>query len=100
MAQQPFDPRTYLVECIVRALVDNGIKDPDALLFLGVLGNDVKKVQEALDSGANPNVTDTELVRRHFEVLVKPPISERLALAVIAIVASPMGAAGDPLKPA
>ena len=101
MSEPSFDLHTYLMQCIFRALVDSGVKDPDVLLFLGVLDNDVKKVQEAMDSGADPNVTYTELVRRHFDVLVKPPISERLASAVVAIVVSPPKTSGaDRLKPA
>ncbi len=43
--------------------------DPDVRLFLGVLTQDTEMVAEAMASGANPNVPDIEILRRHRSVL-------------------------------
>lgn len=41
------------------------VKDPDVLLFFGVLKDDVVIVQKAIDEGANVNVTDQQIIERY-----------------------------------
>lgn len=49
----------------LKSLKAKGIHDPDVDLFLAVFDNDVDRLKAALKEGANPNVTDTEVLRRH-----------------------------------
>ncbi|MER5753024.1 hypothetical protein [Streptomyces sp. NPDC002088] len=44
-------------------------RDPDVRLFLGVLTHDTAMVSEAMANGADPNVPDLEILRRHRNVL-------------------------------
>lgn len=46
-----------------------GVEDPDIDLFLAVSDGDTKALQSAIDRGANVNVTDSEVLRRHAEKL-------------------------------
>jgi hypothetical protein len=77
-----------LFEYALRALADNGVDDPDIRLLLGYLREDPEAVKAAVAAGANPHVTERELVRRHLDVLVKPPVSEQFAHAVVGLLAS------------
>ena len=38
---------------------------PDVLLWQGVFTNDVNIVKKAIEAGANPNVTDIEIINRY-----------------------------------
>lgn len=49
----------------LRALRDQGIKDPDVNLFIAVFEGNTEQLKQAIDQGANVNITDTELVARY-----------------------------------
>jgi hypothetical protein len=50
-------------------LKQRGIQDPNIDLFLSVLDSDVNLVKAALDAGADPSVTDSEVVARYSDEL-------------------------------
>lgn len=54
-----------LLKAMIVHLVEGGNTDPDLLLWQGVLTNDVNIVKKAIDAGANPNVTDIEIIKRY-----------------------------------
>jgi hypothetical protein len=49
----------------LKALRSQGIVDADIDLFIAVFENDVDQLKNALDRGANVNVTDTEVLSRY-----------------------------------
>lgn len=58
------DTRAHLLNHL-RVLQGAGVDDPDVDLFVAVLTRDLKALQSALLRGADPNITDGELLRRH-----------------------------------
>jgi hypothetical protein len=53
-----------------RRIKASGVDDPDVDMFIAVLEGDgsVDDLKDALDRGANPSITDTEVLRRHEAV--------------------------------
>lgn len=45
--------------------------DPNVNLFMGVLDNDLEAVKNALDAGANVNITDGAVIEYHRTFLLK-----------------------------
>ena len=66
--------RDELFERILRYLKEIGIDDPNIDLFLSVIEDDVDKARKALDNGANPNVTDYQIINRYQDYLRKEPM--------------------------
>ncbi len=56
---------------IITTLTKKNISDPNLDLFIGVLKNDIDKVKEALNKGANPNITDASLIKYYANLLEK-----------------------------
>nr|VFJ77305.1 MAG: hypothetical protein BECKFW1821C_GA0114237_11206 [Candidatus Kentron sp. FW] len=52
-------------------------------LFQAVFDNDVDTLKTAIDDGADVNITDTALIKRHLKELTNPPVLERLGLQVV-----------------
>jgi hypothetical protein len=50
---------------ILKCLRENGVKDPDVDVFYGVFMNDLDIVKKAMDMGANPVVTQGEIIKKH-----------------------------------
>ncbi len=68
-ADEVFD-RPALVKALFLVLKDHNVEDPDVDLFLASMGEgSVDDAKTALDRGANPNATDTEVLERHREFL-------------------------------
>jgi hypothetical protein len=80
------DSREYLLKCAMKALRDAGVDDPEVDLFDAVLRNDLPLLKSALRRGADPNVRDARVIRRHFKRLTTPPVSEDLALAAVRLM--------------
>jgi hypothetical protein len=56
---------------IVSCLRDAGVHDPDTDMWYAVIKSDTELLQNALTRGANPNITDLDLARRHADVISK-----------------------------
>lgn len=50
-------------------LIAQKINDPEVDLFYNIICNDIIKVSEALQKGANPDATLSEVLQRHKRVL-------------------------------
>jgi hypothetical protein len=59
-----------LYELFFRAVRKHS-KDPDLDVFLGVFENNTTLLQQAIDSGANINVTTSELWNRHNKIILE-----------------------------
>jgi hypothetical protein len=53
----------------LKHLKGKGIEDPNIDLFLAVLGRDSKEVQDALERGADPSITDGEILSKYKSYL-------------------------------
>ena len=62
----PSDPKEF--ERFVKFLRDQGVKDPDVDLFWATFRNDTTLLQNALGAGANPRVTDRQVVSRYKDM--------------------------------
>jgi hypothetical protein len=68
--RNPHEANTKFRDFLER-LVASGVDetDPDVRLWWAVLMNLPKLLQEALESGANPDVRDSEIMRRYPDFL-------------------------------
>lgn len=62
------DDKRLLMQ-LLNAIRDEGVQNPNVDLFLGVLENDVGKVNKAIDEGANVNITDSAVIEYHRTLL-------------------------------
>ena len=54
---------------LLTAIRSEGVQDPNVDLFVGVLENDVGKVNKAIDDGANVNIADSAVIEYHRTLL-------------------------------
>lgn len=61
--------RNALVISKLQFLKTQGVDDPNVDLFLAVHAGDTVKLKNALDRGADPNITDTAVLEKHKAIL-------------------------------
>lgn len=57
--------RSRLYELFFRCILKNFPEDNDVRMFLAVMDNDIDALNFALEKGANPNITDSEIWNRY-----------------------------------
>ncbi|MCL5055854.1 MAG: hypothetical protein M1169_07915 [Firmicutes bacterium] len=74
---------------IITTLTKKNISDPNLDLFIGVLKNDIDKVKEALNKGANPNITDREILSRYSYVIKEDDNLKKMLVEYLAATEKP-----------
>jgi hypothetical protein len=65
---RPTDKRAKLFEFYFKCLIKKFPDDPELKMFVSLYDNDIKNLQDALEAGANPNITDIEIYNRYAKI--------------------------------
>ena len=77
--------RDDYAQAAIELLAESGVGDPNVRLFLGVFRDDTDMVKSALESGADVNITDTQLLQKYAARLESPTAQKRVQELAVGI---------------